>query len=144
MKRLLIGFVLFVGLLYLAAIARWMTLSPQQKAAFQRTERAATTGSVQVGDTLVVTMSGAVCGSTPAAMDEAMKWLVRNDSEEAARIVLKTGSSIVQRGDEIKVLDLGFMRSKVRLLKTYSECWVPTEVARSASDIPVWRGVTEH
>jgi hypothetical protein len=85
-----------------------------------------------VGDKVIVADKVAVCGSTPAALDEVTKWLVRSDKEEAARALLHSGSTLIQEGAYIKILDLGIMRSKIRIIKTDKECWVATEVTQRA------------
>lgn len=85
-----------------------------------------------IGDKVILADKVAVCGSSPAALDEVTKWLVRGDKEEAARVIVRTGSALVQEGAYVKILDLGIMRSKIRIIKTNRECWVATEVTQRA------------
>src|SRR5258706_8408710 len=90
------------------------------------TNAAPVSRGVHTGDTVTVRGSWP-CGSSPAALDEMTRWLVRRDSREAARVAIETGSSIVEAGDEVEDLDLGFMRTKLRVLRTDTQCWVVSE-----------------
>ena len=86
----------------------------------------------QPGD-VVVARSASLCGSSPEAFDELVKWAVRKDTQEVYRTLLRTGSSLWTKGSEAKVLDRGgFMygRTKIRILKTQRECWVPSEAVQ--------------
>ena len=73
------------------------------------------------------------CGSTPEAFDEMMNWATRGDAQEMTRVLLRTGSSMLQKGAQAKVLDVGgFMygRTLVRIIETDRECWVISEAVR--------------
>jgi hypothetical protein len=83
------------------------------------------------GDSLRV-QGNALCGSTQEALDEMFKWALRGDKSEAALVAIRTHSTAVKDGDDIKILDLGFMHTKIRIFRTGRECWVASEIARSA------------
>ena len=82
-----------------------------------------------IGATVVV-KSTWICMPTKDGLDEIIKWSVAKDSQEMFRTMLAGGGSIVEAGDSIKLLDRGIIRSRVRVLKTGRECWVPAEAAR--------------
>jgi hypothetical protein len=87
---------------------------------------------VQLGE-LVVARQNSICGSSVQAFDEMIKWAVRRDEREMFRVLLTTGSSVWTTGSQAKVLDRGgFMygRTKIRILKTQRECWVPSEAVQ--------------
>ena len=71
------------------------------------------------------------CGSSPAALDEMIKWATLKDQQEVIRTLIKTGSTRVTPGTRVKVLDYqGFSKLKVRILggvATGVECWVDPE-----------------
>jgi len=87
-----------------------------------------------VGDTTTV-VTGDIdnypCGSTPAALDEIIKWSTLKDSEETARTIIKTDSTVLPSGTRVKVLDYeGLSKLKVRMLGGKGsgvECWVSTD-----------------
>jgi len=87
-----------------------------------------------VGDTTTV-VTGDVdnypCGSTTAALDEMIKWATLKDSQEIARTIIKTDSTVLPSGTRVKVLDYeGFSKLKIRILggtATGVECWVSTD-----------------
>jgi hypothetical protein len=86
----------------------------------------------QPGD-VVVARSTSLCGSSPEAFDEMVKWAVQKDTQEMYRTLLRTGSSVWTEGSEAKVMDRGgFMygRTKIRIIKTQRECWVPSEAVQ--------------
>jgi hypothetical protein len=58
------------------------------------------------------------------------KWAVRGDNEEGVRVMLRTGSGFVNQGEAVKVLDPGFLATKVRIIRSGTECWVASEFAR--------------
>lgn len=108
------------------------------------TPKAASTPSVVVhaGDIATVTDGLWWCGSTKEALDEMMKWEVRHDREEVARVMLRTRSAALTTGIQVKVLDSGgflFSEEKVRTLteaqhgdpafnpRIGMECWTVTE-----------------
>lgn len=70
------------------------------------------------------------CGSSKDALDEITKWAVLHDTKECVRVVIRTHSSVLKQGDMVKVLDRGFFTTKIRILETDSECWVPSEAIR--------------
>jgi hypothetical protein len=82
---------------------------------------------------VVVARSASLCGSSPEAFDEMVKWAVRKDTREVYRTLVRTASSVWTEGSEAKVLERGgFMygRTKIRILKTQRECWVPSEAVQ--------------
>jgi hypothetical protein len=86
----------------------------------------------QPGD-LVVARSTSLCGSSPEAFDEMVRWAVQKDTQEMYRTLLRTGSSVWTVGSEAKVLDrsgLMYGRTKIRIIKTQRECWVPSEAVQ--------------
>lgn len=91
--------------------------------------------TAQEGEEISITLeSNSVfmpCGSTPATLDELIKWGgITPDRDEVRRIVLTTDSVLLNNGDRVKVLERGFIKSKVRVLGRDKECWVPTEAIR--------------
>lgn len=84
---------------------------------------------VKEGD-VVSTKKDSFCGSSPEALDDMVKWAARGDVQEALRVMLKTRSSLVGKGDTVKILDVGIIRTKVRQLKTDRECWLIPEAVR--------------
>jgi len=58
------------------------------------------------------------------------KWSVRGETRKASITLLRTGSMFLNRGDTVKVLDRGFVMSKVRVLNAGKECWVASEALR--------------
>ena len=88
--------------------------------------------AVQLGE-LVVARQSSICGSSVQAFDEMIKWSVQGDQHEMFRVLVTTGSSMWTAGSQAKVLDRGgFMhgRTKIRILKTQRECWVPSEAVQ--------------
>ena len=41
--------------------------------------------------------------------------------------MLRYGGALVSAGDSLKVLELGFLKERVRIVKTGRECWVVRE-----------------
>lgn len=82
---------------------------------------------------LVVARQNSICGSSVQAFDEMIKWAVRGDQREMFRVLVTTGSSMWTTGSSAKVLDVGgflYSRTKIRILKTGRECWVPSEAVQ--------------
>jgi hypothetical protein len=59
-----------------------------------------------------------------------LKWLVKNDREEIARVMLRTNSRVLSTGELVKILDSGILATKVRVIKTDQECWTTPEAVR--------------
>lgn len=70
------------------------------------------------------------CGADTDALDEIAKWSARGDAEEVTRTLLRTGSDFVPSGEQVKVLDLGVLSTRVRVLSKGRECFVSTELLR--------------
>jgi hypothetical protein len=78
------------------------------------------------------------CGSTTEALDEMEKWRALGDSQEVARVLLRTGSGRLVGGMKVKILDTGFEKRKVRALTNANgkalpgdlECWVTSDAVR--------------
>jgi len=83
------------------------------------------------GDVVTV-QENSLCGSTPGALDEMYRWAVRGDKTEAARVAINTHSTAVKGGDTVKILEIGFIHSKIRILRSERECWVVSELVRAA------------
>ena len=64
---------------------------------------------------------------TEEGFDNVSKWLARKDTNEASRALLKDGGSFVSAGQDLKILDTGLMKSKVRIISTDRECWIVRE-----------------
>lgn len=79
---------------------------------------------------MVVVNQDVLCGSTPKALDEMTKWAVRGDNQEGVRVMMRTGSGFVNKGDLVEVIHRGFMTSKVRIIGSGRECWVASEFVR--------------
>lgn len=101
---------------------------------------------VQPGD-MVIARNGAVCGSSVEAFDQLVKWAAQHNEREMLRVLTSTRSSLWTVGSEAKVLDTGFTyferpndqgavetrrmpRTKIRILKTQRDCWVPSEAVQ--------------
>lgn len=69
----------------------------------------------------------APCGSTTEAYDELMKWGRLRDEQEVRLTVMRTGSVLLTNGMQVKVLEAGFGKTRVRVLSTDQECWVESE-----------------
>lgn len=87
------------------------------------------------------------CGSTPEAYDELMKWATHGDNPELKRAMGATRSIALSGGMQVKILDIGFGKRRVRVLtndagQTYlkdeqgvfpadvrigRECWITAE-----------------
>ena len=70
------------------------------------------------------------CGSTSEAPSELTKWASANDWNEVKRTVSQTGSMLLYNGYRVKVLDRGFLKSRVRVLRDDQECWVVSDALR--------------
>ena len=105
--------------------------------------RRAPSRAIHVGETATIAGDKPwICGSSQAALDEATKWSVLHDRPEMLRILVRTKSTLLEPGRQVKVIDSrGFLvqTRKVRLL--YSdrlstllgpgkECWVASEALR--------------
>jgi hypothetical protein len=118
----LIGGLIFVLLVVIALF------SPQA------TTTTHATSTVRPGD-VIVAHDNSICGSSVQAYDDMVKWAVRGDEREMLRVLVLTGSSMWTTGSQAKVLDVGgfmFSRTKIRILETQRECWVPSEAAGRA------------
>jgi hypothetical protein len=85
-----------------------------------------------LGDKVIVRSGPWVCGSTVSAFDELTRWAVLRDEEEVARTLVRTGSAMISPGSTVKILDLGFVRTKVRV-PSGLECWVAAEAVRASA-----------
>jgi hypothetical protein len=82
---------------------------------------------------LAIARQNSICGSSVQALDEMVKWAVRGDEREMFRVLVTTGSSMWTTGSSAKVLDVGgflYSRTRIRILKTQRECWVPSEAVQ--------------
>jgi len=106
----------------------------------------ATRRGPRIGDDASLTRTTA-CGSTQEALDEMTKWITRNDSPEALRVMGRTHSILVEKGMQAKVIDGTMFTRKIRILTNTSgesmlrdeqgafvadprigkECWLPFE-----------------
>lgn len=68
-----------------------------------------------------------ICADTEKGFDEVIRWAARNDTEEMTRALLRYGGAFVKIGDKVKILDLGILKERVRILKTGRECWLVRE-----------------
>jgi hypothetical protein len=102
----------------------------------------APTDVIHEGDTATVKEGLWYCGSSKAALDEMIKWAVRHDRQEVARVMVKTRSVALTKGIQVKVLDSGglfYSQRKVRTLtkaengdpafnpRVGMECWTVME-----------------
>lgn len=97
----------------------------------------------------VVIQKGWPCGSSKNALSEITKWAVQKDTAEMARTMAITGSALLIPGTRVKILDTGFMSSKIRIIRmgdpadsglsgksslyygfAGQECWAPSEAVR--------------
>jgi hypothetical protein len=80
--------------------------------------QASTPSTAAVGDTVTVRKGNGFwpCGSTKEAFDELMKWSVRGDNDEIKRTMRITRSFALDGGMQVKVLDVGFGKRKVRVM----------------------------
>jgi hypothetical protein len=100
-----------------------------------------------IGDDVMVHSGPWICGSTKEALGEMVKRAVRHDSSEMFRTMRRTHSFALTDGFQVKILDRGFVSSKVRVtgwldpddgrIHAYPEekrigreCWVPSEAVR--------------
>lgn len=73
----------------------------------------------------------ALCIETKEGFGEGSRWLSRRDFEEVARVILRHGGQLIESGEQLKVLDPGFMTTaKVRILSSGRECYTIAEVTR--------------
>jgi hypothetical protein len=75
------------------------------------------------------------CGTTTEAYHEMVKWGEKNDREEVGRMALQTGSTVLNVGDRVKVLERGVLLTKVRKLSTGIECWTAPNILRKGPDV---------
>ena len=74
------------------------------------------TTTAGIGDVVMVHPGYWVCGSTKEALDEMVKWAVRNDNDEMLRTMQRTHSfAFVPAGFQVKILDSGVATRKVRV-----------------------------
>jgi len=123
MKGRIIGAALVIGMLVLASCTGNNANSP----------RMANEGdevTVQIDD------GGWVpCGTTTEAYHEMIKWGEKNDREEVRRVILETGSAVLNVGDRVKVLERRVLLTKVRKLSTGIECWTAPNILRKGPDV---------
>jgi hypothetical protein len=119
--RTTMGCALLMVLLFVALVVSSL-VSPQgnKPVAVQVTHAA-------LGDTVSASIP-AVCMNTERGFEEIVKWATVNDTEEMTRAMLRYGGMFIARGDLVKVIDSGFAKRRVRVLKTGRECWVVSEV----------------
>jgi hypothetical protein len=72
----------------------------------------------------------AICMDTDEGLSEALKWAGRKDIGEIFRVMGRLGGQFVNEADQLKILDTGFLKTKVRVLRTDRECYVVSEVVR--------------
>jgi len=104
-------------------------------ASIMRNSQTSATTTAQNGDTVTIRLESdnvyLPCGSTAETLDELIKWSsITPDMSEVTRIVVTTGSVLLNNRDVVKVIDRGFVKSKIRVLASDKECWVPTEAIR--------------
>jgi hypothetical protein len=73
---------------------------------------------------IVAARAKAICSDTEKGYEEVGKWQSRGDNEEVARALLRYGGVIVAAGESLKVLERGFLKHRVRVVRTGHECWV--------------------
>ena len=124
--------------------------SPEPRPASTTSPNATAAG---IGDVVMVHPGYWVCGSTKEALDEMVKWAVRNDNDEMLRTMQRTHSfAFVPQGFQVKILDSGVATRKVRVtgwldpddgrIHAYPEekrigreCWVASEAVTRQDDI---------
>jgi hypothetical protein len=124
--------------------------SPEPRPASTTSPNATAAG---IGDVVMVRPGYWVCGSTKEALDEMVKWAVRNDNDEMLRTMQRTHSfAFVPQGFQVKILDSGVATRKVRVtgwldpddgrIHAYPEekrigreCWVASEAVTRQDDI---------
>jgi hypothetical protein len=66
--------------------------------------------------------------ATEHGFSEMIKWEAAGDSSEVERAAKRFGGTFVEKGEMLKVLDVGFLKRRVRLVKSDYECWVIAEM----------------
>jgi hypothetical protein len=101
-------------------------------------------GPKHPGDVAVIHASYA-CAPSEQAFDEIEKWVERNDMGEVRRLMLRTHSFILRPDTEVKVLETGLLRYKVRVVgqlgegddvgdpRLYRECWTSGDAVRNGT-----------
>ncbi len=67
------------------------------------------------------------CMPTEDGLSEVVKWQVAGDQGEMGRSLLNRGGTVVTSDDRLKVLDVGFAKTKVRV-SGGAECYVVSEL----------------
>lgn len=78
------------------------------------------TTTVHPGDILLIRQTFARSPSEQA-FDEIEKWVLRNDLDEVRRLMLRTHSFILRPDTQVKVLETGLLRAKVRVVGQLGE-----------------------
>jgi hypothetical protein len=101
------------------------------RAAYERRPAATLSPSkADVGETVTVRQANGFwpCGSTTQAFDELMKWTARGDNAEVRRTLVLTRSIGLNGGMDVKILDIGLGKRKVRVLtNTAGEAYLRDE-----------------
>lgn len=69
----------------------------------------------------------AICADTEQGFNEISKWQSLGDKGEILHAMDRYGAEFVRPGDSLKILELGFIKRRVRVLKTGRECFVVRE-----------------
>jgi hypothetical protein len=73
---------------------------------------------------VVAASKTAVCAPTERGLDEIVKSAVQGSTDQAARAMLQNRGALINPGDQVKILEAGFLRRRVRILKNGHECLI--------------------